>query len=113
MKVELNGFGEKMVTFEAVQGTAAGMPIMMSANGEVAPCAAGKLFCGIAGNVRGEFAAVQLSGYVKVPYSGTAPAVGYQAFSGDGAGKVKVDSAGRQLLVVDVDTATAVCGIIL
>ncbi|MDU7338437.1 MAG: hypothetical protein E7L17_10030 [Clostridium sp.] len=113
MKVELNGFGEKMVTFEAAQGIAAGMPVMMSANGKVAPCAAGKLFCGIAGNVRGEFAAVQLSGYVKVPYSGTAPAVGYQSFSGDGTGKVKVDSAGRPLLVVDVDTATAVCGIIL
>lgn len=113
MKVEFNGFGEKMVTLEASQGVVAGMPVMMSANGKVAPCAAGKPFCGFAGNVRGEFAAVQLTGYVKVPYSGTAPAVGYQAFCGDGAGKVKIDTAGRQLLVVDVDTATAVCGIIV
>lgn len=113
MKVAFGGYGEKLVTFEATEGVAAGAPVMMSANGTVSPCTAGKPFCGIAVNVRDGFAAVQLAGYVRLPYAGTAPAVGYQTLVGDGAGKIKTDAGGRQLLVVDTDTSAAVCGIIL
>lgn len=113
MKVAFGGYGEKLVTFEAAEGVLAGVPVMMSANGAVAPCAAGKAFCGAAVNVRDGFAAVQLAGYIRLPYTGTAPAVGYQTLAGDGAGKIKTDAAGRQLLVVDVDTSAAVCGVIL
>ena len=86
---------------------------MMSANGTVAPCAAGKAFCGAAVNVRDGFAAVQLAGYVRLPYTGTTPVVGYQTLAGDGAGKIKADAAGRSVLVVDVDASAAVCGVIL
>ncbi|WP_283610133.1 hypothetical protein [Faecalispora anaeroviscerum] len=113
MKVAFGGYGEKMATFEAVAGVAAGVPVMMSASGTVASCTAGKAFCGVAVNVRDGLAAVQLGGYVRLPYTGTAPAVGYQTLVGDGTGKIKTDAAGRSLLVVDVDTAGAVCGVIL
>ena len=81
MKVAFGGYGEKLVTFETAEGVLAGMPVMMSANGTVAPCAEGKAFCGAAVNVRDGFAAVQLAGYVRLPYTGTAPAVGYQTLA--------------------------------
>lgn len=113
MKVAFGGYGEKLVTFEAAEGVAAGMPVMVSANGKVVSCTAGKAFCGAAVNVRDGFAAVQLAGYVRLPYTGSAPAVGYQTLAGDGTGKIKTDAAGRQTLVVDVDTSAAVCGVIL
>ena len=113
MKVAFGGYGEKLVTFETAEGVLAGMPVMMSANGTVAPCAAGKAFCGAAVNVRDGFAAVQLAGYVRLPYTGTTPVVGYQTLAGDGAGKIKADAAGRSVLAVDVDASAAVCGVIL
>lgn len=113
MKVSFGGYGEKLATFEAETGVAAGMPVQVSANGTVSPCGSGKAFCGVAVNARGGLAAVQLSGYAQLPYAGTAPAVGYAALSGDGTGKIKTDAAGRSLLVVDVDTAAGLCGVIL
>lgn len=113
MEVSFGGYGEKTATFEAADGVTAGMPVQVTQNGLVSPCKAGKHFCGVAVNVREGFAAIQLAGYVRLLYSGTAPAVGYQTLAGDGSGKIKSDAAGRSLLVVDVDTANALCGVIL
>lgn len=42
---------------------------------------------------------------ITVPYTGTAPAVGYAGLSADGTGGVKADSAGRSRLVADVNEA--------
>lgn len=114
MKIALNGFQENVATFEAESNVAAGMPVKMTGNGVVGACEGDDAFCGVAVSVRGGFAAVQLGGYVQVPYSGaTAPAVGYQTLSATADGKVQVSSEGRSILVTDVDTAAKVCGIIL
>ncbi len=113
MNISLNGYGEQVATFEAEAGVTAGMPVKMTGNGMVGAGAALDAFCGVAVSVRGGFAAVQLGGYVKMPYSGTAPAVGYQKLNCAGSGKVQVESTGRSLLVTDVDTAAQTCGIIL
>lgn len=114
MKISLNGCGENVATFEAESGVTAGMPIKMTGNGVVGPCSGGDVFCGVAVSVRGGFAAVQLSGYAQVPYSGTAaPAVGYQTLNGVGDGTVQVDAGGRSVLVTDVDPAAKTCGILL
>ncbi|MCI1965730.1 MAG: hypothetical protein LKJ17_06325 [Oscillospiraceae bacterium] len=114
MNVSLNGFRESMVTFETETSLSAGTPVKLTANGVVGPCADGDVFCGVAANERGGFAAVQLGGYLRLPYDGTAPAVGFQNLCAAGNGKIKVTATGgRSLLVTDVDTAAQTCGIIL
>ncbi|MVB11106.1 hypothetical protein CAFE_18080 [Caprobacter fermentans] len=114
MNVSLNGFRESMVTFEAEQGVAAGAPVKLTANGTVGPCADGEVFCGVAENERCGFAAVRLGGYVRLPYDGTAPAVGYQTLCAAANGKIKTaETGGRSLLVTDVDEAANLCGVIL
>lgn len=114
MNISLNGFREAMVTFEAETGLGAGVPVKLTGSGTVGPCADGDAFCGVAENVRGGYAAVQLSGYVCLPYSGAAPAVGYQALCAAADGKVKTaETGGRSLLVTDVDETAGTCGVIL
>lgn len=113
MEISLNGFGENVATFSAADGVLAGMPVKLTANGTVGPCAAGDVFCGVACSVRGGFAGVQLRGYAALPYDGAAPAVGYQSLAAAAGGKVEVNAAGRTLLVTDVDEAAKTCGVLL
>ena len=114
MKISLNGCGENVATFEAEAGVTAGMPVKMTGNGVVGSCAEKDAFCGVAVSVRGGFAAVQLGGYVQMPYSGsTVPEVGYQTLNGAGDGKIQVEATGRNILVTDVDITAQTCGIIL
>lgn len=110
MNVSFNGFGENVVTFETEGSVGAGMPVMVSASGKVK--AANGVFCGICVGKRNGYAAVQLSGYVKVAFD-SAPAVGYTKLVGK-SGKVSTDtSTGREYLVVDIDTVAKTAGIIL
>ncbi len=111
MKVSFNGFGENTVTFE-IQGTINnGAPVMVTSNGKVS--AANGAFCGVCINQRNGYAAVLLRGYAKVPYSGTAPTVGYAKLTST-SGKIAVDNSnGRSVLVIDVDTTGKTAGIIL
>jgi hypothetical protein len=114
MDLSLNGFNEGVATFEAAEGTAAGAPVRLTGNGAVGPCAAGDDFCGVARNVRGGFAAVQLAGYARLPFSGDAPQVGYRQLSASAGGGVQsAASGGRNLLVTDVDESAGTLGIIL
>lgn len=114
MKVSFAGIGEQVVTFEAQAGVAAGKTVKLAANGTVAPCSDGNIPCGIVVSVRDGTAAVAISGYCRVKYSGTAPALGYSPVAADASGGIKAaSSGGRQLLVTDVDTQTGTVGIIL
>ncbi|HEX3017876.1 MAG TPA: hypothetical protein VHP31_08505 [Caproicibacter sp.] len=114
MELSFNGFGENAATFSAQDGVAAGAPVKMTGNGTVGVCAAGDNFCGVALNTRGGYAAVQLRGYVQLPYDGTAPAVGWQALSASAGGKIQTAATGgRTILVVDVDDTAKICGVIL
>lgn len=112
METSFNGFGENAATFAVQDGVKPGMPVKMAGNGEVGPCAATDKFCGVALSVRGGYASVQLSGYVRLPYSGKAPAVGWQSLSAAADGKVQsAASGGREYLVVDANDST--CGFVL
>lgn len=114
MNISLNGCGETAATFETTGTVKTGTPVKIAGNGIVGPCADGEAFCGMALNVRGGYAAVQLHGYVRFSYSGTAPDVGYQTLTAAADGKIKVNAdGGRSLLVTDVDTAAALCGVLL
>ena len=64
MSVSTNGFGENVLTFKAASGVTAGVPVKISANDTVAVCSAGNIFCGVATEVSGGYAGVQLTGFV-------------------------------------------------
>jgi hypothetical protein len=107
MKVSFEGIGEMLVTCYAESGTARGMVVKMTDNGEVGPCSAGDRFCGVAVSVAEDsFAAVQMGGLGTVGYSGGAPVVGWVKLSADATGGVAVDeTSGVAHLVVSVDSA--------
>lgn len=114
MEISLNGYGEGIATFEAGEGTRAGAPVKLTGNGAVGPCAEEDDFCGVARNVRGGYAAVQLAGYARLPFSGDSPEVGFRQLSASAEGGVQAAaSGGRSLLVTDVDEAAGTLGIIL
>ena len=100
MNVSFEEIGRMAVTF-AQGGCESGQVCKVSANGTVAPCAAGDKFCGIVEGVRGGFAAVQVAGFASVAVSGSLN-VGYVSLCADGAGGVKAGT-GREYLVVSVD----------
>ena len=113
MDISLNGFWENVATFDVSGEVKSGMPVKISANGTVAPCAAKDKFCGLVLSVHNGYAAVQMTGYIKVSYAGTKPTVGYQTVNADGTGKVQVETTGRLLLITDVDEPEGTCGLVL
>lgn len=115
MKVSFEGIGESVVTFysDSENSIAAGTPLKMSGNAEVAACGDGERFFGVSLASDGDFAAVQTGGYVELSYSGAAPAVGFATLAADGNGGVKTADGGGEFLVVDVDTANNIIGIML
>ena len=100
MNVSFEEIGRLAVTF-AQEGCQGGQVCKVSANGKVAPCAAGDKLCGIVEHVRGSHAAVQVAGFAEVKVTG-AVSLGYVSLCADGSGGVKA-GAGREYLVVSVD----------
>lgn len=113
MSVSFKGIGENVVTFKTSTAVA-GKPVTMSANDTVAVSAKDDLFCGVCISVEDGYAAVQTSGYVELPYTGTtAPSVGYCTLVADGTSGVVVDEDGRALLVINVDTTAKKVGFMM
>ncbi|MCR4924728.1 MAG: hypothetical protein K5917_00405 [Clostridiales bacterium] len=114
MKVSFNGFNETNATFETATALDKGALVKMSSNGKVAACTEDDKFIGVVIHSEDDVATVQLNGYIRVAYSGTAPSVGYAKLLADTTGKkVSVDADGREYLVIDVDTTNSFVGIIL
>lgn len=113
MNTSLNGFNSQIATFSSSTASK-GAVVSISGNMEVSKSAANAVFCGVCVEKRGGFASVQLSGYCKLSYSGTAPSVGFATLAADGNGGVKtVTTGGRTLLVTDVDADSTTIGVIL
>ena len=112
MNISYEGIGHLSVTFPA-SGCQVGEVCKIDTDGVAKACTAGDAFCGLTESVSGSQAGVQIRGFARVAYTGTAPAMGYANLSADGSGGVKADSAGVRYLVVEVDTAgkTAVVGL--
>ena len=102
MNVAFEEIGRLAVTF-GQNGCAAGHVCRIGSDGRVIACAAGEKFCGVVESVRGDYAAVQLEGFVTVKVTGTVT-VGFAVLCADGNGGVK-SGAGREFLVVQVDTS--------
>lgn len=101
---------EEIVTFETNGNIEVGAPVMVTSNGTVS--AALGNFCGICKGIRNGYAAVQLKGYVAVPYV-NAPRIGYSKLSAVD-GKVTLDNVnGREYLVIDIDKTTKTVGFML
>ena len=105
MKISFDGIGQWAATFACSGDVAEDQVVKISGNGEVSACADGDGFCGMAAVVGSDSAAcaVVLGGMVSVPYTGTAPALGWSGLAANGTGGVKADSAGHEYLVADVD----------
>jgi len=115
MSVSYGGYSEKALTFKADGSlTAAGVPVKIGANDTVAPCASGNDICGVAKSVRDGFAAVQTSGAVTLPYSGSAPALGFAYLNANGSGGVKTGtSTNRGFTVLNVDTTNMLVTVLM
>lgn len=114
MAICFDAIGEKYVTFLAAEGTEQGTVCKLSANDTVGGCGENDVFCGVAAEVKNGCAAVVMGGYVELPYTGTAPSVGYALLAADGKGGVRTAaSGGRSCLVVRVDTAEKKIGLFL
>ena len=112
MSVSLKGYNQNGVTLIAADSLKKGDLVKISANSTAAPCALGNIPCGICINTDGKYACVQLGGYAKVKYSGTAPALGNAVVAADGNGGVKTATTGMSVLVVSVNTADTTAEIV-
>lgn len=99
MNIGFKGFAENTVTFQASEDVKAGMAVTLDTEGVAVPCADGDKICGVAINVREGYAAVQLKGYTELPSDGRIPC-GWQTVAADAQGRVAVNDAGTEVLVV-------------
>lgn len=113
MNTYLNGFDRKEVTFIAGATTTEGNTVNLLSKSTVGASPAGSDFTGVCTLVRNGMASVVLRGYVTVPYSGTAPSIGYNKLAADGNGGVQLSEDGRHILVADIDREALTCGIVL
>ena len=115
MSVAFRGIEDLVVTFKTA-GVTAGYPAAMRENSTVADAADGAAPVGIALNQRGTHAAVQMRGFAEVPYSGAAPALGWNSLVADGSGGLRAAASGetgRACLVVEVNTPETKLGLFL
>ncbi len=109
----LDGFERKEVTLNSNQNSIKGSTVSMATDYTVKLASSGDAFIGVCTYVNNYTASVLLKGFVEVPYTGEAPACGYNKLSANGSGGVKTDTTGRDILVVCVDKTASTCGIIL
>lgn len=105
MKVSFEGIGQEIMTFTVNEAApAAGNAVVLSGNGEVQQAGTGSAFIGICKSVCDGFAAIQTRGVVTCAYTGsTAPAVGYGKLAA-AKDSVSVNNAGREYLILAVDS---------
>lgn len=103
MNISYEGIGFLMVTFPD-DGSVEGQVCKLTSEGQVDGCIANDRFCGVVHSVEKHMAAVQVEGFVKVRYTGTAPVLGYAKLTADGFGGVCTSTDGQDYLVVQVDT---------
>ncbi len=110
----IKGFETKEVTLYCDETVNAKNVVMLERGYSVCIPAEGEPFCGLCTNKNDTYASVVLKGVTEVPYSGSAPSVGYAKLSSDGAGAVKADDTnGREYLVISVNSGEKTLEIML
>lgn len=102
MKHSYEGIGHMSVTLPAAD-CVVGQVCTLNYSGEVVSCNSGDEFIGVVESVNGEQAAVQIEGFVRVPYDGILPGCGYMGLVGNGKGMTTNSGESRKYLVVEVD----------
>lgn len=116
MNVSFEGVNEQVLSFKSASGDNAavkGKFVAMSDNFTVARCGASDTFVGMCIKNSDGFADVMTHGYIECKYSGSEPNVGYCKLSCPAADTVKAAEAGREVLVLKVDTASKIVGFIM
>ena len=110
----INGIGQRHITF-AKSGTITtsdiGKACTMNTSQQVAVGTADAAFFGVIQQVSGDDITVTDSGYVTVPYTGSAPTAGaFNNLECGAAGAVQIDNTnGREIFVYSVDTTASTC----
>ncbi len=112
MTISTNGFMAESLTLLGDTSISFGETVKISDNNTVSSCESGDTFCGIVTHEKNGICAVQLHGTATVPYTGTAPAVGYTELCADGNGGVSKGS-GREYLVLSVNETSSTVTFIL
>ena len=107
-----NGYNANNLTFAVSGDLTSNNPVKLSESEVVSMAGKNDVFCGVATTVRNGAASVQMGGYIELPFSGTAPAVGKNCLVADGNGGVSVSENGTDALIIKVDTANKICGFI-
>ncbi len=83
----------------------AGMSVELDSDGKAVIAGSNSRFIGICTKAEGNYISVALTGIVTVPYTGSAPSIGYELLSGDGNGNVKFNGGSEvDHLVLSVNT---------
>ena len=104
MKVSFNGFNSKELTFICDDSSIVGFPVKITENSTVSKCNEGDGFVGICTQADSENAVVQLTGHVKINYSGSAPVLGRNTLVCGEDDTVKASADGVPCTVLNVNT---------
>ncbi len=103
MLISYESIGQVCVTCYN-SGVQVNQPCKMSTNCSIVACQDTNEIEGVVIASRGSLATVAIKGFVTLPYTGTAPTVGYCSIGATGTGKVKVVDGARKYVVFNVDT---------
>lgn len=102
MSISYDGFNEKAITLRTASQLTKNSFVKISANDTVDACAQGDAFCGVVATADEKFATVITSGTVTVPFTGTAPTLGFcKLVANDTKGVSVDDTDGRTCLVLN------------
>ena len=103
MNVSFKGFNDKVLTFMCEEEITKGYPVNISNNNTVSEAETAESFVGICLESDNENAIVQVSGYVKMNYSDSAPALGKNHLVCAADGTVQENSTGTPVTILAVD----------
>ena len=101
--VGFDGIGSMVITVKD-DGLALGQPCKCSGGKAMTKAAAAEAFHGVCLWQREDIAGVQVDGFITLPYTGSAPAVGFGILAANGSGGVQTAASGMSRMIVDVDS---------
>ncbi len=103
MSISFGGYNYNSLTFNVNEKIDIGYPVSIYKSFTMKKADDGSAFQGVVVSSDEKYASVQVNGTVTMSYTGAAPSTGYNSLVSNGAGGVKVSSAGRQYLVIGTD----------
>lgn len=103
MSISYDSIGQVCVTCYN-SGVQVNQPCKISTNFSIAACQDTDDIAGVVVAARSNLATVAIRGFVTLPYTGTAPTVGYCPIAATGTGKVKMLEGAHEYVVLNVDT---------